>query len=219
MQVIEIFDSINGEGDRSGQLATFIRLNGCNLRCPYCDTKYSWGQEFTEMSVEDIMARVKEFGWKNVTVTGGEPLIHEYIWDLLDALCREGFVVNVETNGSVSITSRNLVRYNNNLYFTIDYKCPSSGQESYMDLRNFSSAAQMEDTIKFVVGSVEDLWAAKRVTDTYLEHFRGKIYVSPIFEQIEPSQIVDFMKQQKMMRWTFQLQIHKFIWDPEMRGV
>lgn len=218
MKVIEIFDSIDGEGNRAGQLATFIRLAGCNLRCPYCDTKYSWGDSGEEMSVEQILSRVE---YRNVTVTGGEPLIHEDIHKLLASLVKSRHNVNVETNGSVDIQLiRQLAGSTPDLYFTVDYKCPSSGQEHFMRPDNFSTKNLTTfDVVKFVVGDVYDLEVAREITQNNLRCFTGDIYISPVFGSIEPSEIVEFMKEYKMEHWNIQVQLHKVIWDPEERGV
>ena len=133
MIVNEIFISIDGEGKRAGQLTTFVRLAGCNLRCSYCDTKYCQEQKGGLLDVEAIIAACKIADVKNVTVTGGEPLIHEDIIPLLEGLADEGFYVNVETNGTVDIDG--LVDRDEypNIFFTVDYKCPSSGMENKMN--------------------------------------------------------------------------------------
>ena len=97
MKVNEIFSSIDGEGIRAGELATFIRLAGCNLRCNYCDTKYALAQDSgKEMTVSEILEKVNEFNVKNITVTGGEPLIHKDIEKLIDKLIENGYKVNIE---------------------------------------------------------------------------------------------------------------------------
>lgn len=223
MKILEIFNSIDGEGNRAGQLATFIRLAGCNLRCPYCDTKYSWTDqgEAEELSVSQVIERVNSTGYRNVTVTGGEPLIHSGIQRLLSDLLLTGHNINVETNGSIDVKLvRALTETTPNLYFTIDYKCPSSGQEREMFQDNFLAKNLTDsDVIKFVVGDVIDLEVARMITNKGLKDFKGAIYVSPVFEAIEPAQIVEFMKRYKMERWRMQIQMHKVIWDPNERGV
>lgn len=205
-RVSEIFDSIEGEGKRAGDLATFIRLIGCNLNCGYCDSRYTFhGGE--EMDVEDIIKRVT---FDRVTLTGGEPLI----WDvapLLDLLWDKQ--VNVETNGS-----RDISRYfkYGNVFFTVDWKCGTSGMSSHMLPDNFYNL-RPQDVLKFVVGSIGDLEEAERVC----KRFKPKcpVYISPVFEEIEPRDIVEFMKAHKKQDWKIQLQLHKFIWEPNRRGV
>ena len=169
MKVVEIFSSIEGEGKRAGYLCTFVRLAGCNLRCSYCDTAYAFSTEgATEMTVEEICKEVERLGNHYVTVTGGEPLIHEHIGELLVALSKQ-HEVNVETNGSINIQkipgmpAAQLNDFRNNQgFFTVDYKCKSSGMQNTMFLpmfRNLDAA----DVLKFVVGSQEDLEDAYRV--------------------------------------------------------
>ena len=214
MKVIEIFNSIDGEGKRAGELTTFVRLAGCNLQCPYCDTKYSWSdKDATEMTPMEVVQFISRSGYTNVTITGGEPLIHSEIRVLLNMLSRTGFYVNVETNGSVDVAEFRRP----GVFFTVDYKCPSSGMEDKMCFSMFNEL-QEEDVLKFVVGSQEDLQTAKRVTKLLGNH-ACSIYVSPVFGQIEPVEIVEFMKKYEIEDWRIQLQLHKFIWDPNERGV
>ncbi|MCH4187237.1 MAG: radical SAM protein [Megasphaera sp.] len=206
LNVNEIFDSIDGEGKRTGELATFIRLTGCNLRCAYCDTTYAF-HEGHEMSVHDIAEKVT---YQRVTVTGGEPLCQD-IHGLLQTL--EGHDINIETNGSIDITP--YMKYDH-VFFTIDYKCSSSGMSQAMLKENFTRLRQ-RDVLKFVVGSTADLQEAKHLTEKLQPHCA--IYVSPVFGAIRPAQIVDFMKEYAMINWKIQVQLHKVIWDPEARGV
>ena len=155
--IAETFLSINGEGTHAGQLAFFIRFTGCNLRCDYCDTK--WAQERSaaraHLTAEELYRQVKESGAKNVTVTGGEPMIQSDIGALLALLCRDPeLYVEVETNGSVdlSLILKNTVRPS----FTMDYKLSASGMEDHMFLPNLPLLTQ-NDTVKFVCGSISDL--------------------------------------------------------------
>lgn len=133
MRVNEIFKSIDGEGLRTGELTTFIRLAGCNLRCSYCDTCYALkNSNGTEMSVDEIVKKAKKMDYRNITLTGGEPLIHKDVDDLISKLCENGFYVNIETNGSVPID-----KYitNKNIILTMDYKLPSSGVEKKYEFK------------------------------------------------------------------------------------
>lgn len=214
MKVNEIFSSIEGEGSRSGFLSTFIRLFGCNLKCSYCDTEYSCvGTDFKEMSIEEIMQKVAELGNKRITLTGGEPLIHKNVEVLIQALVSEGYDVNIETNGAVDITPFTCYK---NVMFTLDYKSKSSGMNKFMFMENFRHLTY-NDVIKFVVGNREDLEDMVQVIKT---HYKGgMVYVSPIFGQIEPKEIVEFMKENKLHWFRLQLQMHKFIWPVNERGV
>ena len=217
MIVNEIFYSIEGEGKRAGQLAVFIRLAGCNICCSYCDTKYALKHDQgTEMSIPEILSKVEELAGsdlKNVTLTGGEPLIHEHVYDLIDELMEGGYEVNVETNGTIlpELDSRY-----HSLFYTMDYKSLSSGQTDKMNeeaIKNLHSA----DVLKFVVSDIKDLLQAVDVVNKYRPE--AKIYVSPVFGKIEPKEIVDFMQSWDLHGWTLQLQLHKLIWSADMRGV
>ena len=220
MIVNEIFTSIDGEGKRAGQLTTFVRLAGCNLRCSYCDTKYCQEQKGGLLDVEAIITACKIADVKNVTVTGGEPLIHEDIIPLLEGLADEGFYVNVETNGTVDIDG--LVDRDEypNIFFTVDYKCPSSGMEDKMNVAMFSPGSNSlteNDVLKFVVGSEKDL----RKAECIMKHgdLKSQFYLSPVFGEIEASDIVEYMKSHDLQNCKIQLQLHKYIWDPMKRGV
>lgn len=204
--VNEIFDSIDGEGKTAGQLATFIRLCGCNLRCSYCDTTYAF-TEGRPMAVEDIVCRVS---YPHVTVTGGEPLCQD-IHTLLQKL--QGHSVNIETNGSMDITPYFVYPH---VWFTVDYKSTSSQMADKMLAKNFSQLRK-QDVLKFVVGSLEDLQQAWDICRTYQPVC--PVYVGPVYGNIEAAQIVDFMKQHELTSWKLQLQLHKYIWDPNQRGV
>ena len=205
--VNEIFFSIDGEGKRAGSLAAFIRLAGCNLRCSYCDTAYAF-DEGKSMRIEAIAEAVK--GWKNVTVTGGEPLCQD-IHVLLQRL-RE-HEVNIETNGSVDVTPYHAYPW---VFFTLDYKCPSSGMESSMLEKNFQTL-RPQDVLKFVVGDMEDLRTAQRVCEKYEPCCL--VYLSPVFGKVEAKEIVEYMKGARYKNWRLQLQLHKYIWPPDARGV
>lgn len=218
LKVCEIFESINGEGTRAGQLAVFVRLQGCNLNCSYCDTKWANVPEaaFTEMSPEEICERVRASGFENVTLTGGEPLIHPNVEKLLETLCKAGFSVEIETNGSADISTADAMK--NRPLITMDYKLPSSGMERFMRRSNFSLLKSC-DTVKFVCGSHEDLTRAAEVIEEYGLTEKCHVYFSPVFGNIDPKDMVEFMKERKLCGVNLQLQLHKFIWDPNEKGV
>ena len=210
MKVNEIFYSIEGEGIRAGLPCVFIRLYGCNLNCSYCDTRYSCeNNEYREMSVYEIIEEVKKYKCPNVTVTGGEPLIHEGIDILLEALKRFDFNINVETNGSITPRIKDIL-------YTVDYKSFSSGMTYYMNKDAFTCLSE-NDVIKFVVGSIDDLEQAK----AFIEEIkpRAHIFVSPIFGKIEAAEIAEYLKNNSLNNWRLQLQMHKYIWKPTERGV
>lgn len=217
-KVVEIFESINGEGMRAGELAVFVRMKGCNLSCNYCDTMWvnEANCEFKDMTTAQIVDRVKKSGIKNVTLTGGEPLLQKDIDELLKAFSNEKDIrVEIETNGSIDLKPFLGL---DNVSFTMDYKLPESEMEKYMNLENFD-ILRKNDTLKFVASSVKDLEKAKEIIEKYQLIGRVNIIFSPVFGKIELTDIVDFLKDNKLNDVRMQLQMHKFIWEPEKRGV
>ena len=217
--VVEKFVSINGEGTRAGQLAVFIRFAGCNLNCNYCDTAWANynnvpAHAMTEFEIYDY---VKATGIKNVTLTGGEPLLRQDIDKLLRILSSDRSIhVEIETNGTIDL--REFCDINEELSFTVDYKLPGSGMEKYMLMSNFEGR-RLWDTVKFVVSDEADLKRAKEIIEQYGLVEQCNVYISPVFGRIEPAQIVDYMKENKLNGVNLQLQMHKIIWDPERKGV
>lgn len=220
LNVVEIFHSIEGEGIRTGMPVTFIRLAGCNLRCSYCDTCYA--QKETDgnlMSIDDIVSKVR---FKAVTITGGEPLLHEdCVIALINKLNETGHYVNIETNGSINIMPFVLAVRAGRGFFTVDYKCPSSGMNSQMCDETFL-AMDENDVLKFVVSDDNDIAAIRQ----FLIHhtsFKGTIYVSPCFGKISLEHLVTEVKllQLKFPKFDirFQVQLHKIVWNSEERGV
>lgn len=218
-KVVEKFVSINGEARKAGELACFIRFAGCNLQCVYCDTK--WANEekapYEIYSEEEIYAYIKETGVSNVTLTGGEPMLQENIERLLRLLSKDNSLnVEVETNGAVDITK--YYDIGTNISFTLDYKLPDSGMEDRMILENYEKIRN-DDTVKFVVSSIMDLDKAKYIIEKYKLTEKCKVYISTCFGKIKPEQVVDFMIENKMNSVRLQLQMHKYIWDPNRKGV
>jgi len=247
MNVIEIFASIDGEGSRQGLLTTFLRLHDCNICCSYCDTTYSYGIDsiFTEMTVAEVADVIESLGNHRITITGGEPLLQEAaVVELIDELNRRKaetmqdntsgqagstciididkfdkremlnnslYDFNIETNGTIIPSF-----HRDNVWFTYDYKTPSSLAEESMNIDIFKVATE-RDLIKFVVGSPEDLDCMRRIIDQYPT--AAQIYVSPVWGQIEAVLIIDYMKAYNLQNVRFQLQIHKFVWDPDTKGV
>ena len=219
-RIVEKFVSINGEGRLSGQLALFIRFAGCNLNCSYCDT--SWANEsnveYESMTKEEIYEYIKQTRVKNVTLTGGEPLIQKGIYELLEYLSKDSNIsVEIETNGSVSLEKFQDIKLNSPR-FTMDYKLPFSNMEDKMLLDNFKYINK-KDVVKFVAGSIKDLEKAKSVIDKYDLTNKTNVYISGVYGDIEAEDIVEFMKENNLNDVTFQLQLHKFIWDPNQKGV
>ena len=218
-KVVEIFESINGEGRRVGQLAIFIRLQKCNLNCSYCDTRWANGDDapYTLMSEDEIYDRILKSGIKNITLTGGEPLLHKDVEILLEKIGENpNLSLEIETNGSIELEKFSKLK--NPPLFTMDYKLPSSKMENKMCLDNFKYLTS-KDTVKFVVGTIEDLKKDKEIIERYSLIGKCAVYFSPVFNSIDPIEIVKFMKENRLNGVNLQLQIHKFIWDPESKGV
>lgn len=218
-KIAETFSSINGEGTKAGQLSFFIRFIGCNLDCSYCDTKWVNVPDatFTAMTDTEIIERVLDSGITNVTVTGGEPLIQKDIIPLLEGLLKIGRYVEIETNGAADIEpviKMGAVRPS----LTMDYKLPSSGMEKHMLLSNFE-LLDSRDTVKFVSGSRDDLERAAEIISRYSLTEICPVYLSPVFGKIKPEDMVNFMLEKKLNGVNLQLQLHKYIWDPDMKGV
>lgn len=219
--VIEKFLSIDGEGPTAGEIATFIRFGGCNLKCDWCDTAYSISRSAIgdSLTKEEIYIIIKENGTKNVTLTGGEPLIQEGIEDLIYFLAKDSkLLIHIETNGSVPFYKLERINHLNNVSFIVDYKLPSSKMESKMHLKNFEMLSS-KDVCKFVIGTEEDLKKAKIVLEKYKLLRKCLVYFSPITTSIKLVKIVEFMKANKLNGVRLQIQLHKIIWNPETRGV
>ena len=216
-KVNEIFLSIDGEGYRTGLPVVFIRLYGCNLNCSYCDTRYSCEQqEYKEMSLYDILVEVLSYGVPRVTLTGGEPLIHPGVKDLITSLVANDIEVNIETNGAVDLDEFIEFKYNSKVIFTMDYKCKSSGMEEKMILSNLVFL-QPKDVIKFVVSNYNEMEEMEYILEA--SKCKAQVYVSPVFGAIEPKELVEYVLENKLNNVKVQVQLHKIIWEPTKRGV
>ena len=216
MQVIEKFVSINGEGLKQGELALFIRFANCNLRCSYCDTKYSFeNPKYSIESVDEIVEYAKSNNVKNITLTGGEPLIQEDIKELMIKLSNNNFNIEIETNGSVSIKEFLDIP---NVSFTLDYKLPISLMEKKMDFDNYQYVSK-KDSVKFVCGSLNDMERAYEVITKYNLIEKTNCLFSPVFGLIDLKDMVQFLIDKNLNGVRLCLQIHKIIWDPNERGV
>lgn len=223
--VVERFVSINGEGAHAGCFSTFIRLRGCNLSCSYCDTQWACAADCPaeELSAQQLADYVSNQKTPCVTLTGGEPLLHPAIAELVDVLAfRTGCFVEVETNGACDIASLADLRRRQigagHLGFTLDCKSPSSGMAARMLKSNYEHLTD-DDCVKFVVGSIEDLDAAARVIRDNALLDKCQVFFSPVFGQIEPAQIVDYLSEIGLRDARVQLQLHKLIWPNVERGV
>lgn len=215
MKVVEKFISIDGEGPTAGALSVFVRFAGCNLRCAWCDTSYAWDTtaDVTDMSASEIADYIKSTGICHVTITGGEPLLQPGLIGLLSRLA--DYQVHVETNGAIPVEQ---FRIGDNIHFVIDYKLPDSGMEERMHLPNLASVRKT-DAYKFVIASNRDLDKAVKIVRQYNLEEKTQVYFSTVFGKMEPAVVVERMKSEKFNGVKIQLQLHKFIWDPQRKGV
>lgn len=215
LKISEIFFSIQGEGTRAGMPCIFVRLHGCGLRCSYCDTPYALshreGGEWK--SFGEIRAELEKWPCRFVEFTGGEPLeqpeVHRFMRELLD----DGYTVAVETGGhmDVSACDERVIRI-------VDMKTPSSGMMKRNRYENLELLGK-GDEVKFVCGSMDDYaWAKECILRYDLVNRVGAVLISPVFGSVEPVDLVDAILRDGL-DVRFQLQMHKFIWDPEARGV
>ena len=234
--MVEIFHSISGEGVSAGNIVTFVRVAGCDLRCTWCDTKYSFktrGHNVPQMLPEEILAQVKKIGTREIICTGGEPLEHDTFKRYLPAyLQANGFKVRIETSGgSLLYNKEELDVFNLSIerrpQYTMDIKCPASKMEQHNKYENLQHLDK-RDELKFVVASDEDLtFSMKVIKDHVLKFSKSQITLnfSPVFEAMEPAYLAGFLKQNsayfesKKLLARLSLQLHKFIWPPHQRGV
>ncbi len=213
MLVTEIFKSIQGESTYAGLPCVFVRLTGCNLRCHWCDTAYAFygGQR---MSLEEVYSRIRQLDCPLVEFTGGEPLLQEKEVNPLAArLVGEGFRVLIETSGE-----RFIGRLPKSVVKVVDVKCPASGESGKFDLSNLE-ALDAKDQIKFVIQDEQDYRFAREFMDRHRLLTRaGEVILSPVFGQLSPRVLAEWILRDAL-KVRLGLQIHKFIWDPEARGV
>lgn len=222
-KLVETFASINGEGLEAGKAAFFIRFAGCNLDCSYCDTLWANqpGIACELVTKADLKDLIEASGILRVTITGGEPLLQPQLTDLLDTLFEiKGLRVEFETNGSVALDE--LIAYRDktqaNITFTLDYKLPSSQMEARMHQANYN-LVDRRDSVKFVAGSLLDLNRAAQIIDEYNLDSRTNVILSPVFGQIDSQEMVKFLLDSGYHNAKMQLQMHKYIWAPDQKGV
>ncbi len=212
MVVTEIFKSIQGESTFAGLSCVFVRLTGCNLRCHWCDTAYAFSGG-RQSSVEEVLARVRQFGVKLVELTGGEPLLQKDIYALVDQLLAEGYRVLIETSGErdISMLPRAVIKI-------VDVKCPGSGEEGKFCFANLA-ALEPKDQLKFVILDERDYeYAREFLAQHELRKLVDEVIFSPVFGQLSPRQLAEWILRDGL-EVRLGLQLHKFIWDPEARGV
>lgn len=212
MKVCEIFISIQGESTFTGLPCAFIRLSGCNLRCAYCDTKYSYN-EGVDMGIEEILRRVDATGILLVEITGGEPLLQgQETISLIRELLDRGHEVLIETNGSI-----NIKELDKRAIVVLDMKTPGSGMSDKMDFTNLK-IIKTSDEVKFVICSRADYeWSKKLILEYALEE-KCKVLLSPGFGMIRPGDLAAWIIEDRLHA-RLNIQLHKYIFDPGERGV
>lgn len=212
LTIIETYLSVQGESTWAGLPCTFIRLARCNLRCRWCDTTYSFtgGDPRT---IGDLLEECKGFGCNLVEITGGEPLAQKECSDLAQALVDEGYTVLVETSGSlpINVLPPETIKI-------MDLKCPDSEECEKNDWSNIDYLTE-KDEVKFVLASRRDYeWARDVIKEYKLETLCGAVLMAPVFGEIESAEIVHWILDDELPV-RFQLQMHKFIWPPDQKGV
>ena len=213
LRVTEIFRSIQGESTHAGRPCTFVRLTGCPMRCIWCDSEYTFtgGEHY---SLDDIMARIKAFECKLVEVTGGEPLAQKEAFKLIERLCDDDYEVLIETGGYVSTAE-----VDPRAKIILDIKCPASGEEPRNDWSNLQRLRPDKDEVKFVIADEGDwIYARRIIQENDLEARSKAILISPAWEQVDLRQLADWIAASGM-KIRMQLQLHKYIWGPDVKGV
>ncbi len=211
VRVTEIFFSIQGESTYAGQPCVFIRLTGCPLRCTWCDTEYSF-YGGTLLSVDALLAQVAQYGCRLVEVTGGEPLAQPESLPLIARLCDEGYTVLLETSGAIDIEP-----VDRRAHIILDVKCPGSGMTDRMHWPNLDQLTA-KDEAKYVLASRADYDWAREMVARYRLADRCTVLFSPVFGSLDPRQLAEWILADRLPV-RFQLQLHKYIWAPDMRGV
>lgn len=212
LNIIEIFASVQGETSFTGLPTTFIRLASCNLRCSWCDTTYSFGRGEPH-SLEMLLEKVKENGCPYVCITGGEPLLQEKVYLLMQNFCDEGFSVSLETGGSLCTS-----KVDPRVVTILDIKCPGSLMEKKNYWANLEQLKPL-DEVKFVIKDHTDYEYAKDVCQRFgLYNRSNPPLFSPVFEALDPKMLVGWILHDKLPV-RLNLQTHKYIWSKDTRGV
>ena len=213
LRVTEIFRSIQGESTHAGRPCTFVRLTGCPMRCVWCDSEYTFaGGE--HVALESVLTQVRAFGCNLVEVTGGEPLAQKSAFELIRRLCDEGYEVLIETGGYVSTEN-----VDSRASIILDVKCPASGEEQRNDWSNLKRLRADKDEVKFVVADFDDWEYAKKIISEYdLRRCTRAILISPAWDQIDLKELAERVADSGLPV-RMQLQLHKYIWGPDVHGV
>ena len=210
--VKEIYLSLQGESSHQGLLCAFVRLTGCHLRCSYCDSVFAFkGGE--RMAVDEVVRRVVALNTPRVEVTGGEPLLQPGVYPLMEKLLAAGLTVLLETSGAIDVRLVPAA-----VHKIVDLKTPSSGESDRNDLRNFESM-NGNDELKFVIGSREDYdWSVEMIRRHRLDARPFSLLFSTVFDKLSPRELAEWIIADRL-KVRFQLQQHKYLWDPNARGV
>jgi len=211
LKINEIYYSIQGESTKAGLPCVFVRLTFCNLRCTYCDTEYAF-YEGRDLSIGDIKEEVRKYNCSLVEISGGEPLFQAESYILMKQLADDGFEVLLETGGSLPINN-----IDQRVKIIMDLKTPSSGMLKKNMYENINYLKK-DDEVKFVIGSREDYLWSKQIIEKYDLNKKNAILFSVVFGKLLPIELVNWILEDKL-NVRFQLQMHKFIWKPEERGV
>ncbi|CAN5157535.1 7-carboxy-7-deazaguanine synthase QueE [soil metagenome] len=213
LRVTELFHSIQGESTHAGRPCTFVRLTGCPMRCVWCDSAYTFtGGE--RMSIDEVLAQVRAFDCRLVEVTGGEPLTQRECFGLITRLCDEGYEVLIETGGYVSTAE-----VDERASLILDVKCPASGEAERNHWPNLERLRAGKDEIKFVVADKNDWNFARDVIARYdLERRARAVLISPAWDQIALPALANWITSSGL-DVRMQLQMHKYIWGPDVHGV
>ena len=213
LRVTEIFRSIQGESTHAGRPCSFVRLTGCPMRCVWCDSEYTFTGG-TQMSIEEVMDRVKEFDCKLVEITGGEPLAQKEAFPLIQRLCDEGFEVLIESGNYVPTDD-----VDHRAKIILDVKCPASGEEGRNHWPNLQRLRKDRDEVKFVVANEGDWTYATRIIKDYdLENRALSILISPVGGEYNLQDLAAAVAGSGL-NVRMQLQLHKYIWGPDVKGV
>ncbi|MBV8516729.1 MAG: radical SAM protein [Acidobacteria bacterium] len=210
MRVTEIFHSIQGESTHAGRPCTFVRLTGCNLRCRWCDSAYTFaGGE--KLSLDDVVARVEAYGCNLVEITGGEPLAQQEAFALIARLCDAGYEVLIETSGSIDTAP-----VDGRAKLILDIKCPGSGEAAKNRWENLEQL-RAHDELKFVIADRADYdWARRVIAERGLAS--RTILFSPVWGELDMKALAEWMLADRVPA-RLQTQLHKHIWGAEARGV
>jgi len=213
LRVTEIFHSIQGESTHAGRPCTFVRLTGCPMRCVWCDSEYTFtGGD--HISLEEVIEKVRAFDCPLVEITGGDPLAQKNALILVQRLCDEGFEVLIETGGYFSIDG-----IDRRAKIILDVKCPASGEEVRNHWPNLERLRADRDEVKFVVANRGDWDFAHDVIKRYeLETAAHAVLISPVWEEMDLATLASWIAKSGL-RVRMQLQLHKYIWGPDVHGV